>query len=48
MVLLCLHMSEVVKLVDQFIASHSYFLGMHFSQRKKIIDIAVSGKGIIF
>ena len=43
--------SRVAKLVEQFIATHSYFSGvwkdMHFSQRKKIIDIVVSGKGII-
>ena len=43
--------SRVAKLVEQFIATHSYFSGiwndMHFSQRNKIIDIVVSGKGII-
>ena len=43
--------SRVAKLTEQFIATHSYFSGvwnkMHFSQRKKIIDIVVSGKGII-
>ena len=43
--------SRVAKLAEQFIATHSYFSSvwneMHFSQRKKIIDIVVSGKGII-
>ena len=43
--------SSVAKLIEQFIATHSYFSGvwkdMHFSQKKRIIDIVVSGKGII-
>ena len=43
--------SRVAKLAEQFIATHSYFSGvwseMPFSERKKIIDIVVSGKGII-
>ena len=43
--------SRVVKLVEQFIATHSYFSDvwkdMHFSQRNRVIDIVVSGKGII-
>ena len=43
--------SRVAKLAEQFIATHSYFSGiwndMHFSQKKRIIDIVVSGKGII-
>ena len=43
--------SRVAKLVEQFIATHSYFSAiwneMHFSERNKIIDIVVSGKGII-
>ena len=42
--------SRAAKLVEQFIATHSYFSGvwkdMHFLERKKIIDIVVSGKGI--
>ena len=43
--------SRVAKLVEQFIATHSYFSGVwkdiNFSQRNRIIDIVVSGKGII-
>ena len=43
--------SNVAKLIEQFIVTHSYFSGvwkdMHFLQKKKIIDIVVSGKGII-
>ena len=42
---------RVAKLVEQFIATHSYFSDiwkdMHFVQRNKIIDIVVSGKGVI-
>ena len=42
---------RVAKLVEQFIATHSYFSDiwkdMHFVQRNKIIDIVVSGKDII-
>ena len=41
----------VGKLVHQFLATHSYFSTiwneMHFVEKKKIIDIVVSGKGII-
>ena len=43
--------SRAAKLIEQFIATHSYFSGvwedMNFLQRKRIIDIVVSGKGII-
>ena len=43
--------SSVAKLIEQFIATHNYFSDvwkdMHFSQKKRIIDIVVSGKGII-
>ena len=43
--------SRVAKLVQQFIATHSYFSGiwndMDFLQKNKVIDIVVSGKGII-
>ena len=42
---------KVAKLVEQFIATHSYFSdiwkNLHFVERNKIIDIVVSGKGII-
>ena len=43
--------SRVAKLVQQFIATHSYFSGiwndLDFLQKNKVIDIVVSGKGII-
>ena len=43
--------TNIAKLTEQFIATHSYFSGvwkdMHFSEKKKVIDIIVSGKGII-
>ena len=43
--------SRVGKLTEQFIATHSFFSTvwnkMSFSERKKVIDIVVSGKGII-
>ena len=43
--------SRVAKLVQQFLATHSYFStiwnDMHFVEKNKIIDIVVSGKGII-
>ena len=42
---------NVAKLVEQFLATHSYFSTvwneMHFLDKGKIIDIVVSGKGII-
>ena len=44
-------MSNIAKLTEQFILTHSYFSGvweeLHFSEKKKVIDIIVSGKGII-
>ena len=46
-----LEKSRVSKLVQQFIATHSYFSivwnDMDFLQKNKVIDIVVSGKGII-
>ena len=46
-----LEKSRVSKLVQQFIATHSYFStvwnDMDFLQKTKVIDIVVSGKGII-
>ena len=46
-----LEKSRVSKLVQQFIATHSYFSivwnEMDFLQKNKVIDIVVSGKGII-
>ena len=43
--------TRVAKLVQQFLATHSYFSTvwneMHFLEKNKIIDIVVSGKGII-
>ena len=46
-----LEKSKVSKLVQQFIATHSYFSivwnDMDFLQKNKVIDIVVSGKGII-
>ena len=43
--------SNIAKLTEQFIVTHSYFSGvwkeMHDYQKKKVIDIIVSGKGII-
>ena len=46
-----LEKSRVSKLVQQFIATHSYFSivwnDMNFLQKNKVIDIVVSGKGII-
>ena len=43
--------TRAAKLVDQFLTTHSYFSTiwnqMHFSEKNKIIDIVVSGKGII-
>ena len=46
-----LEKSRVGKLVQQFIATHSYFSivwnDMDFLQKNKVIDIVVSGKGII-
>ena len=43
--------SNIAKLTEQFIITHSYFSGvweeLHFSEKKKVIDIIVSGKGII-
>ena len=42
---------NIANLVQQFIATHSYFSGvwkdMDFWQKKRVIDIVVSGKGII-
>ena len=42
---------RVAKLIAQFMATHSYFStvwkDLHFVQKQKIIDIVVSGKGII-
>ena len=46
-----LEKSRVSKLVQQFIATHSYFSivwnNLDFLQKNKVIDIVVSGKGII-
>ena len=46
-----LEKSRVSKLVQQFIATHSYFStvwnDMDFLEKNKVIDIVVSGKGII-
>ena len=46
-----LEKTNIAKLTEQFIATHSYFSGvwkhMQFSEKKKVIDIIVSGKGII-
>ena len=43
--------NNIANLVQQFIATHSYFSGvwkeMDFLQKKRVIDIVVSGKGII-
>ena len=43
--------AKVAKLVNQFLTNHSYFSSiwdeMHFLEKSKIIDIVVSGKGII-
>ena len=43
--------ARVAKLVNQFLTNHSYFSSiwdeMHFLEKSKIIDIVVSGKGII-
>ena len=43
--------SNIAKLTEQFIITHSYFSGvweeLHFSEKKKVIDIIVSGEGII-
>ena len=43
--------SNIAKLTEQFIVTHSYFSGvwkeLHFVDKKKVIDIMVSGKGII-
>ena len=43
--------SNIAKLTEQFIITHSYFSGvwkqLHFVDKKKVIDIMVSGKGII-
>ena len=43
--------SNIAKLTEQFIVTHSYFSGvwkeLHFVHKKKVIDIMVSGKGII-
>ena len=43
--------SNIAKLTGQFIVTHSYFSGvwkeLHFVDKKKVIDIMVSGKGII-
>ena len=43
--------ARVAKLVNQFLTNHSYFSTiwdkMHFFEKSKIIDIIVSGKGII-
>ena len=43
--------TRVAKLVEQFLTTHSYFSTiwneMHFVEKNKIIDIVVSGKGII-
>ena len=43
--------SNIAKLTEQFIKTHSYFSGvwkkLHFVDKKKVIDIMVSGKGII-
>ena len=43
--------SNIAKLTEQFIVTHSYFSGvwkeLNFVDKKKVIDIMVSGKGII-
>ena len=43
--------TRVGKLVQQFLATHSYFStiwnDMHFVEKNKVIDIVVSGKGVI-
>ena len=43
--------SNIAKLTEQLIVTHSYFSGvwkeLHFVDKKKVIDIMVSGKGII-
>ena len=43
--------NNITKLTEQFIITHDYFSvvwkDLHYSEKKKVIDIIVSGKGII-